>query len=192
MQIEDKKILGGEIRLKKILGATIIFLAVFVFAVSLSAAKETGKEVGVVIIGGAEFKTADFYKRIPNAFKLPNGYVIGDKMQSKYQLFLMENDLLGEKIPRKNYLIDFTAKSGCSKVLFLVVDAAADHQNNPKTKQKNRLTVQVDAYLMDSFKIISGAGSVQESHSNTSDLRARREAFKKCIEEIAKSMKISA
>lgn len=175
----------------KIFLAAVTFLAVFVCAVSVSATRETGKEVGVVIIGGAEFKTADYYKLIPKTFNLPNGYVIGDSFQSKYQVFLMENDLLGEKIPRKNYLLDFTAKSGCSKVLFLVIDSTTDHQNNPKTRQKNRLTVQVDAYLMDQFRILEGAGSVQESNSKTSDFKARREAFKKCLEEISKSIKIS-
>jgi len=179
--------------MKNIFLATVTFLAVFTCGISISSAtRETGKEVGVVIIGGAEFKTADYYKMIPQSFKLPRGYVIGDQMQSRYQLFLMENDLLDEKIPRKNYLLDFTARSGCSKVLFLVVDSATDHQNNPKTRQKNRLTVQVDAYLMDQFKIIAGAGSVQESKSKTSDLRARREAFKKCLTELAKYIKLSA
>ena len=179
--------------MKKIFLVTIIFLAVFICGISISSAnRETGKEFGIVIISGAEFKTSDYYKIISKTFKLPNGYVIGDEMQSKYQKFLLENDLIGEKLPRKNYLLDFTAQSGCERILFLVVTSTADHQNNSKSRQKNRISVQVDAYLCDRYKILEGATSAQQNDSNTSDLRARRGSFKKCLTEIAKYIKLSA
>ena len=115
--------------MKNIFLAAVTFLAVFTCGISISSAtRATGNEIGVVIIGGTEFKTSDYYKMIPKIFKLPNGYVIGDEMQSKYQRYLLENDLIGEKLPRKQNLIDFTARSGCSKILFIVVDSATDRK----------------------------------------------------------------
>ena len=177
--------------MKKIFFAAVTFLAIFICGVSISSAKSAGS-TGVVIIGGAEFKTSDYYKLVKQNFNFKGPAKIGDEMQSKYQKFLLENDLLGEKLPRKQYLLDFTAQSGCEKILFLVVTSTADHQNNPKSKQKNRISVQVDAYLCDRYKILEGATSAQQNDSNTSDLRARRGSFKKCLNELAKMIKFSA
>ena len=172
--------------LKKIFVMTLAMLIIF----SCTAFAAANNSVGVVIVGGAEFKTKDFYKMIPNVFDLNKSRCkVGDEIQGKYQKFLLERDLLGETIPRKQNLIDFAAKSGCSKVLFLVVDSTADHQNDPKRNQKNRLSIQVDAYLCDSLQVIDVQTTGQESNSNTSDLRARRKAFKKCLEELSKTMK---
>ena len=153
-------------------------------------AAQVQSTVGVVIIGGAEFKTKDYYKMIQSEIKSKNGakFQIGNEIQSKYQRYLFENDLVGETTPRKQNLIDFTVRSSCDKVLFLVVSSTADHQNNPKSRQKDRLTVQVDAYLCDKFSVREVLSSVQENHSKTSDLRARRGAFRKCLEELAKGL----
>ena len=176
--------------MKKIFLATAAFLAIFIFNVAISSAKSV-VHTGVVIVGGAEFKTSDYYKAVQQNLNFKGNTKVGDEMQSKYQTFLLENDLLSEKLPRKQYLLDFTAQSGCERILFLVVTSTADHQNNPKSKQKNRFSVQVDAYLCDRYKILAGATSAQQNDSNTSDLRARRGSFKKCLSEIAKLIKVS-
>ncbi len=175
--------------MKKIFLVAAAFLSIFIFGAGISSAQGN---LGIVIVGGAEFKTADYYKIVSQTFKLQENFKIGDEMQSKYQRFLMENDLLDEKIPRKQHLLDFTAQSGCEEILFLIIDSTADHQNNGKRRQKNRLSVQVDAYLCDSYKILEGATFVKDSKSKTSDLRARREAFKKCLTELAKVINVSA
>jgi len=173
---------------KKNFFAAVTFLAIFICGVSISSAK-SADSTGVVIIGGAEFKTSDYYKAVKQNLNFKGTAKIGDEMQSKYQKFLLENDLLDENFPRKQYLFDFTAQSGCEKILFLVVTSTADHQNNPKSKQKNRFSVQVVAYLCDKYKVLDSATSAQQNDSNTSDLRARRGSFKKCMSEIAKLLK---
>ena len=167
------------------------FALLVIFTCSAFAAKEPPTTLGIVIIGGSEFKTADYYKMIPKVFDFKKNITckIGDEMQSRYQKFLLEYDLVGNDTPKKQNLIDFAARSGCNKILFLVVDSSADHQNDFKSKQKNRLTVQTDAYLCDGLQVIDVQTTTQESDSKASDLRARREAFKKTLTELAKAIK---
>ena len=173
--------------LKKIFATTFAFLAIFIFTSTTFAAKNT---LGVVVVGGAEYKTKDYYKIIQGSLDVPSNFnlLIGDKMQSSYQKYLLEYDLVGEKIPRKQNLVDFTARSGCDKVLFLFVDATSDHQNNAKSKQKNRFLVQVDSYLCDGIKVLDVQTTSQENNSRTSDLRARRGSFRKCIDQLSKAI----
>ena len=166
---------------------TFALLAMFTCTTFAAQVQST---IGFVIISGAEFKTADYYKMIQSEFKSKSGakFQFGNELQSKYQRYLLENDLVGNTIPRKQNLIDFTARSSCDKILFLFVDSTTDHQNNAKSRQKDRLTVQIDGYLCDKFSVREVVTSAQESNSKTSDLRARREAFKKCLKEISKSL----
>lgn len=180
--------------MKKIFLTAITFLAVFISAVSISSAQNTKTTLGFVLIGGAEFKTEDFYKAIPQNFKKPSNYSFQsfEETQNKFQKFLFENNLLDEKVPRKELLLNFVAESGCDRILYLVVDATTDHQNNAKSRQKDRVSVQIDGYLCDRYQVITAASNAQKNDSKTSDLRARRGAFKKCLTEIAKNIKLSA
>lgn len=175
------------IALKKIFMITIALLIIF----SCNAFAAQRSTIGFVIVGGAEFKTNDYYKMIKDEFKPKNGakFIIGDEMQSKYQKYLIEYDMVGNTVPRRQNLVDFVARSGCSEVIFLFVTSSTDHQNNPNTRQKNRISVQVDAYRCDGIRVIDVQTTSQESNSKTSDLRARREAFRKCLDEVAKVYK---
>lgn len=175
--------------MKKIL--SMMLAMVVIFSCTAFAEKNLLRNVGVVVIGGAEFKTPEFYKIIKNEFNPKSGakFYIGGDLQNKYQKFLMNNDLVGNTIPRKNDLISFTAMSGYGKILFIVIpDSNVDHQNNAKSRQRDRISVQVDGYLCNSTSVIEVATASQQSDSKTSDLRARRGAFKKCLEDLAKDL----
>lgn len=166
-----------------------VILAVLV--ILTSSAFAASNNVGVVVIGGAEFKTPEFYKIIQNEFNPKSGakFVVNGDLQNKYQKFLINSDLVGNNTPRRQDFVDFTAMSGYSKILFIVIpDSAADHQNNPKTRQKDRISVQVDGYLCNNLNVVEVATASQHSNSKTSDLRARRGAFKKCLEDLAKTL----
>lgn len=168
--------------MKKIFLMTLALLAIF-SCTALAAPKNI---VGFVIVGNSEYKTANNYKMIKNTFDGKKISInVGDEIQSKYQRFLLENDLIGIDAPRKQNLIDFTARSGCNEIVFIFVTSTTDHQNNPKTRQKNRLSVQVDAYRCNGFHVVDVKTTSQQSDSKTSDLRARNEAFKKCLKEIS-------
>lgn len=146
----------------------------------------------VVIIGGAEFKTKDYYNLIKKTLgsKTKTAYETGDEIQRKYQLFMMERYDIGENKPRKQDFIDFTSGSGYGNTLFLVLDENIDTQNNSKSRQKNRITIQLDAYLVNNSGIVDFTTTSQDFISKTSNLRARRGAFEKSLKEIANVMNL--
>lgn len=172
----------------------IIFIAAAIlitFSCTVFAAKDFSRNVGAVVVGGAEYKTPEFYKFVKDKFDPKSGakFEIGGDLQNKYQKFLLNRDLVGNTIPRRQDLIDFAAASGYGKILFVVVsDSSADHQNNSKSRQRDRVSVQVDCYLCSAGGVIDVATASEQSDSKTSDLRARRGAFKKCLEELAKTL----
>lgn len=146
----------------------------------------------VVIIGGAEFKTKDYYNLIKKVLgsKTKTAYEAGDEIQRKYQLFMMERYDIGENKPRKQDFIDFASRSGYGNILFLVLDENIDTQNNSKSRQKNRITIQLDTFLVNGSGIIDFTTTSQDFISKTSNLRARRGAFEKCLKEIATVMNL--
>ena len=172
----------------------IIFIATAILVMiscTAFAAKDFSRSVGVVVIGSAEYKTPEFYKFVKSKFDPKSGakFDVGGDLQNKYQKFLLNRDLVGNTIPRRQDLIDFAAASGYGKILFVVVsDSSAEHQNNSKSRQKDRVSVQVDGYLCAASGVIDVVTASEQSDSKTSDLRARRGAFKKCLEELAKTL----
>lgn len=159
-----------------------------IFSCTAFAAYGTTK---VVIIGGAEFKTADYYKIIQKTLdKTKNNYECGNEIQKRYQLFMMERYDIGENKPRKQDLVDFAARSGYGNILFLIVDENIDTQNNAKRRQKNRSTIQLDAYLVNGSRIVDFTTTSQDFTSKTSNLRARRGAFEKCLKDVATALRL--
>ncbi len=177
----------------------IFLLAAMVMALisctAFAAQTATGSTYGstkVVIIGGAEFKTQDYYKLIQKTLgsKTKTLYECGDEIQSNYQMFMIEKYDIGEHLPNKQDMIEFVSSNGYSNVLFLKLNETIDTQNNAKSRQKNRITIQLDAYLVDSSKIAKSSTTSQDFISKTSNLRARRGAFEKCLKEVAKTMNL--
>ena len=170
-----------------------ILAALIVAACSVTAFAASNYGTKVVIIGGGEFKTSDYYKIIEKNLgsQGKNRFECGNEIQKRYQVFIMDRYDIGEDKPRKQDFIDFTAWSGYGKVLFLVVDENIDTQTHGKHSQKNRSTIQMDAYLTSSTGIVDFTTTSQEFTSKASNLRARRGAFEKCLKDVAKSMKLS-
>ena len=91
--------------------------------------------------------------------------------------------------PQKEDLIEFTATSGCNKIVCIIVsDVVDDQRNSGKHRQQNRISVQLDAYLCTSTNIADVFSASKEVNSKGSALRARSGAFKKCLNEISKSL----
>ncbi len=176
--------------MKKILA---VMAAIFLLSsVTAFAALNSYRSTSVVIIGGAEFKTPDYYKIVKNTLgkKTQTPYDAGDEIQRRYQMFMMERYDIGETKPRKQDLIDFAASNGYGDVLFLIIDENIDTQANAKSRQKNRISVQLDAYLANSSRIVDFNTTSQDFNSKTSSLRARRGAFEKCLKELAGKMNL--
>ena len=175
--------------MKKIFMLAAMIMALF-SCTAFAAYNSYGTKV--VIIGGGEFKTADYYKIIQKNLgsKSGNKYECGNEIQKRYQVFMMDRYDIGENTPRKQDFIDFTAWSGYGKVLFLIVDENIDTQNNAKRRQKNRSTIQLDAYLVNGSRIVDFTTTSQDFTSKTSNLRARRGAFEKCLKDVATAMNL--
>lgn len=149
------------------------------------------QSVGVVIVGGVEFKTDDFYKIVRNELKSKSGskIVVGNDVQTLYKKYWLREGYIGEQMPRKEDLIRFTAASGYKKVVCIIIsDSTIDRHNNPKSREKDRISVQVDAYLCTPTNVEDVFAASDEELSKTSNLRARRGAFKKCMAVICKSL----
>lgn len=172
-----------------------VMLAVLVLgaATICAAASSYNRSTQVVIIGGAEFKTNDYYKIVRKNFGKSTNvtFEAGDDVQERYQIFMMERYDIGETTPHKQDLVDFAAENGYGNVLFLIVDEHLDTQNNSSSRQKNRITVQLDAYYVNGSRIIDVTTTSQDFNSKTSNLRARRGAFEKCVKEVAKKLNLN-
>ena len=148
-------------------------------------------KIGVVIVGGVEFKTDDFYKAVRNELKPKSGakIIVGNDMQTLYKKYWLREGYIGEQTPQKDDLINFTATSGCRKVIYIMVsDVVDDQRNSGNHRQQNRISVQLDAYLCTPTDVEDIFSASKEVNSKGSALRARNGAFKKCLEEISKSL----
>ena len=173
----------------------VLFIAaaiIFVMTGTVSAANSSRylNSVGVVIVGGAEFKTNDFYGVVKDRFKPLSGakIVIGNDIQTLYKKYWLNRGYIGEQPPQKNDLIEFAAMSGCDKIICLIVNDTVDKQNSSNHRQKSRVSVQVDAYLCTKTDVVDVFSASDDEDSKGSPLRARRGAFDKCLKEIGKSI----
>lgn len=171
----------------------IFLLAVMICLAMMSTALAARdyQSVGVVIIGGAEFTTKDYYEIVKDELKPVSvaKILVGNDMQTRYKRYWLSKGFIGEQTPQRQDLIDFAAMSGCNKVVCLVVaNSNLDTQNNSNRRQKERITVQLDAYVCTPTAVINIYSASDDEKSKTSNLRARRGAFRKCLEEIAKDL----
>ena len=171
----------------------VLMLAALIFSLvscTAFAAQEVKPNIGVLVIGSAEYKTPDYYKTIKNSVQDKTGFVadVGEDFQKKYQKFMIEKYDIGKHTPTKSDLVNFTANSGYRRVIVLVIDENIDTQNNALSRQKNRITVQIDAYLCSRSDIVDIANTSREDNSKTSILRARRGAFQKSLNDALKAL----
>ncbi|MBE8955614.1 MAG: hypothetical protein SR2Q5_08160 [Quinella sp. 2Q5] len=167
----------------------IIFMAVAIFF-ALTGTAFAAEGVGAVIIGGAEFKTSDFYEVVRSEFKPDGGtkVIAGDELQTLYKRYWLKRGYIGEQPPQKEDLVSFAQMSGCDKIIFLMVTDTVDTQNSSNHRQKTRISVQVDAYLCTRTDVVDVFSASDDEDSKGSPLRARRGAFRKCLRSIGKSL----
>ncbi|MCR5834420.1 MAG: hypothetical protein K6G55_07220 [Selenomonadaceae bacterium] len=175
----------------KTLGIFLTAIIFFAAIGSVAHANSLNLRVGVLIIGGTEFKVDEYYKAIKSTIKPASKakLVIGNDIQTLYKKYWLKRGYIGEQEPQKSDLINFTAASGCDKVIVLIIsDSMVDKHNNPSSREKDRISVQMDAYLCTSTDVIDVYSANCDEKSKTSSLRARLGAFKNCLKEISKSL----
>ncbi|MBR4904161.1 MAG: hypothetical protein IKZ53_05780 [Selenomonadaceae bacterium] len=165
--------------------------AIFFVLTNTAFAAQSFKNVGVIIVGGAEFKTSDYYKIIKSEVKPISGskIVFGNDLQTLYKKYWLQQGYIGEQVPQKDDLINFTNMSGCDKIICLIVaDSVVDKHNSSNHREKSRVSVQLDAYICTKTEVVDVLAATNEQTSKGSDLRARRGAFQKCLKEIGKTL----
>lgn len=155
----------------------------------------TLKDTCVVIVGDAAVKTPDFFKYVDETFNTEGKskkVISGTEIQSMYQTYWLDKGYLEEQKLTKQDLNDFVKYSGYNKVLFLIVNSPVVE----KTKQgrggwggwvqaeRTRASISVKTFLANDSSIIKAADVTKEDDSDTSELRAKRGAFEKCVKEI--------
>lgn len=191
--------------MKKILLLTLCIMALITNTVMAGAAEDIlarkNSVVGVVIIGGSDFKTPDYYDYIHDTFSQDDEQIIkmyrisaGNELQSKYLDYWIDQGFLEEQTPKKNDLLNFVTYGQYDKVIFLMVKDPVTEKHSRQagifgTVTQARTSVQINAFLCDNTQIIKTYTAIKEDDSEWSDLRAKRGAFEKCIKDIAKEIK---
>ena len=176
------------ITLKKI----FLLAAAICFALTSSAfAAKVAPTVGVVIIGGVEFKTDDYYQIVLKNFKPKSGATIetGNDLQTRYKKYWLQRGFIGDQPPQTEDLINFAQQSGLKKIVYVIVsDTIVDKHNSSNHREKARVSVQLDAYLCTPTEVVDLFAASNEQNSKGSTLRARRGAFDKCLKEICATL----
>ncbi|MDQ0203006.1 hypothetical protein [Pectinatus haikarae] len=163
--------------------------------------RSTGK-IGVIIIGNADVKTSDFFDIISEAMvQSPTDIKkytvdVGTNVQTEYQNYWLDKGFLDEQPLTKDIILDFVKYSGYDKVLFIIVKDPVIEKTERGSgswgkETVRRASVEVKAYLADGDAVIKSIDVTKENNSSTSDLRAKRGAFKKNMEEIMANIKDS-
>lgn len=148
------------------------------------------ERIGVILIGGSDFKSQGFYRYAKEHLDDENHrYIVdaGDELQTKYLNFWIDKGELEEQEAKKKDLLDFVKYSGYDKILYLIAA-------NPVTESRRtgifgigmyvRTSVQIRGFLCDSENILATHVSNKDGDSETSDLRARRDAFNKALHDM--------
>ncbi|MFA6850257.1 MAG: hypothetical protein WCS30_07875 [Selenomonadaceae bacterium] len=195
---------------------SIIMFVLFLFPISAFAAENQAadpgsilnkplEKIGIIIIGGADVKTPDFFNAISESLaQSPNEapkYIIetSTAAQTKYQNYWTDKDFLDEQPLTKTVVLDFVKYSGYDKVLYIIINQPVMEKTTQGngawgywgTSTKNRASIEVKAYLSDGETILKSVNVAKEDDSTASPLRAKRGAFKKDMKEIALQIKDS-
>ena len=193
-----------------------IFLALLVFAAFLcfpfnmgiiSAANSPHTDTATIatpkicalLVGDPAVKTKDFMERTEkylNADLDKEKYspvVLGTEVQSLYQQYWFEKGFLEEQPLRKEDLTAFVKFSGYDRCLFLVMPDPSMEKTKVASAwygfaENNRASIELNAFLVDSSKVLKIINITKDSSSSSSELSAKRGAYTKCIKELAKSL----
>ena len=180
--------------MKKFLFVPLLAVWTLLLCVSGAASAAGQSQIAVVVVGGSDYKTKDYFSSIKEYLAEPFDETninvsYGDAVQTKYEEYWLDKGELDEPRPGKQDLIDFVSYGNYNKVLYIVIkDSVVDTNGRGKNNDYVRTSIGINAILANKDGIIKTQNINDESVSKTSVLRAKRTAFKKCMEEIGKTM----
>ena len=141
--------------------------------------------VGVVIIGGADFTTADFLKAASE--QMGAEYQLGQELQQKLALFWYDKGFVEDQTKMsKDEMIEFAKYSGLDRIVYVttgtpVVENSQDFFVGSiiRASMNARVIImEADGTMVDLFS------ASQNGDSRSSEMRAKRDCFKKIMREI--------
>ena len=141
--------------------------------------------VGVVIVGGADFTTADFLKAASE--QMGAEYQLGQELQQKLALFWYDKGFVEDQTKMsKEEMIEFAKYSGLKRIIYVttgtpVVENSQDFFVGAiiRASMNARVIVmEADGTMVDLFS------ASQNGDSRASEMRAKRDCFKKVMREI--------
>lgn len=184
---------------------TLIFTLTFFFSnTSITEASFKDRlyapKVCALIIGSPDVKAKDFMERLEENLNRDldedkkKKVECGTKIQSLYQNYWLEKGELEEGRLTKAVLHDFVKFSGYDRCLFLVVEDPKMEKSKISAGifgsiEQKRASIEVKGFLADQEKILKIMNVTKNNSSETSELRAKRGAFTKCIKELCEDMR---
>lgn len=141
--------------------------------------------VGVVIIGGADFTTADFLKAASE--QMGAEYQLGQELQQKLARFWYDKGFVEDQTKMsKDEMIEFAKFSGLDRIIYVTTGTPVVEQSRDilvgsiiRTSMNARVIVmEADGTMVDIFS------ASQNGDSRASEMRAKRDCFKKVMREI--------
>ncbi len=170
---------------------TIVTMAVLCLCMLVCAvcgAKEkpaVQPEVGVVIVGSADYTTADFLRAASE--QMGADYQLGQEIQQKLARFWFEKGVVEEKTSMtKEEMEEFAKYSGLKRVIYVMTGSPVTEKSNDmwvghiiRASMNARVIImEADGRLVDLFS------ASQNGDSRASEMRAKRDCFKKIMREI--------
>ena len=154
----------------------------------------TKKSVAVVIIGGPEFRTPDFFTLFNEKLSLlysPEKYriTIGLDVQNQYRLYWDEKGFLTDQQPTKGDLLAFAQKSTYDFVHYFIITAREDNWGQVKRVRTN---IDVNEILVNSQEqiILSNLVGTDQGDSKGSLQRARKECLGRVLDYLIAAIKL--
>ena len=141
--------------------------------------------VGVVIVGGADFTTADFLRAASE--QMGAEYQVGQEMQQKLAHFWFDKGVVEERTTMtKDEMIEFAKYSGLKRIIYVTTGTPVVEQSRDlwvgaiirASMNARVLIMEADGSMVDLFS------ASQNGDSRTSEMRAKRDCFKKVMREI--------
>jgi hypothetical protein len=141
--------------------------------------------VGVVIVGGADFTTADFLRAASE--QMGAEYQLGQELQQKLALYWYEKGFVEDQTKMsKEEMIEFAKYSGLDRIIYVTTGTPVVEQSKDiwvgtiiRTSMNARVIVmEADGTMVDLFS------ASQNGDSRSSEMRAKRDCFKKVMREI--------
>ena len=141
--------------------------------------------VGVVIIGGADFTTADFLKAASE--QMGAEYQLGQELQQKLALIWYDKGFVEDQTKMsKDEMIEFAKYSGLDRIIYVTTGTpVVENSQNFLSGMVIRASMNARVIVMEADgTMVDLFSASQNGDSRASEMRAKRDCFKKVMREI--------